>query len=122
MPLPKADRAWLFDHGTWGEDTEDIYSRAGEEDQPDLSTAFRQAGYDENPIIQLGSTEHGFSVEVYESANGRGNVPIPRTPYFINVMIGSNVECIYVTDFPSFVMLMDQLSAITRSIFSDRIV
>lgn len=120
MALPEVDRAWSFERGTWSEVAEDIYSRAGEENQPDLSTAFRQAGYEEKPIIQLGSIEHGFSVEVYESANGRKGAPVPRTPYFINVMIGSSVECIYVTDFPSFVMLMDQLSAIARSIFNGR--
>ena len=119
MSLPEEDRAWLFDRGTWSEVAEDIYSIAGKGDNLDLSNAFRKAGYEEKPIIQLGSTENGFSVEVYESANGK-DVPVPRTPYFINVMIGSNVECIHVTDFPSFVMLMDQLSAIARSIFNDR--
>lgn len=117
MALPERNRAWLFERGTWSEVAEDIYSGAGEEDQPDLSTAFRQAGYVETPIMRLGSVERGFAVEMYEAAHGIG-APGARTPFLINVMMGSAVECIYVTDFPSLVMLMDQLSTITRSITS----
>ena len=66
MSLPEEDRAWLFDRGTWSEVAEDIYSIADKGDNLDLSNAFRKAGYEEKPIIQLGSTENGFSVEVYE--------------------------------------------------------
>ena len=108
------DRAWLFSHGTWSEIDEGVYSTARKEENPDLTSAFRLAGYAEKPIIQLGSIEKGFSVEVHEAASGK-DAPASRTPYFINVMVGSKIECIYVADFPSFVMVMDQLSVIARS-------
>ncbi len=114
MPLSEKDRAWFFERGTWSEVTEDIYSGAGEEGQPDLSTAFRQAGYVETPIMRLGSIERGFAVEVYEAARD-DSAPAARTPYLINVMVGSAVECLYVADFPSLMMLMNQFSTIASS-------
>jgi hypothetical protein len=117
MSLPEKDRAWLFERGTWSEVVEDIYSRVGEEDQPDLSTAFRQGGYTETPIMRLGSIERGFGVEVYEAERGIGAAGA-RTPYLINVMVGSAVECIYVADFPSLMTLMNQFSTIARGVVS----
>jgi hypothetical protein len=77
MSVSKEDQAWLFDRGTWSKIVDHIYKS----DESNLSNAFRQAGYEEKPVMRLGSIEHGFSVEVYEPAHGQG-APTPRTPYW----------------------------------------
>ena len=110
--------AWKFDHGSWTQVEEVIYSHLGEEG-PDLDEVIRQAGYESRASFRLGAPESSFCVEVYPSQKGE-NAPSPRYPYFVGVQMPTEYECIYVTDFPSLVSLLSQLGTIVDKIAERR--
>jgi hypothetical protein len=100
-------KAWTFDRRSWQQIEEGRYSRLGEADGTDLEKAIRQTGYESALPMRLGVPESHFNIEVYTSLKGE-NVPSSHYPYFVKVHISFNDECIYVTDFPSLILLLDR--------------
>ena len=107
-------KAWKYDRGSWGLVEEVIYSRLGEEG-PDPDEAIRQAGYEHRTPIKLGVPSSRFFAEVYTFQQGE-NALSPRYPYFVGVQMPTDYESIYVTDFPSLISLLGQLSSIVDKV------
>ncbi|SRR5579884_1544077 len=111
LPNVKQEGAWKFERGVWSKVGEVIFSWLRGKEGVDLSDALREAGYTEAPMLKLGNVDHyGFAIEVY-GADIRGR-KAPEYPYYVSINLGPAVECVYVTDFPSLLMLLHQTSAI----------
>jgi hypothetical protein len=106
----REEGAWKFNRGTWSEVEEGVYSLLQNKQVESLSDALDQAGYGREPAMKLGRVDrYGYSVEVYCAAVGK---PPPEYPYYVMIGVGPGVECIYVTDFPGLLMLLDQAGTI----------
>lgn len=107
--LSRDERAWKFERGIWSEFQEGVFARLRRKEVGDLPGALRSAGYVAEPVIKLGNVDQwGFAVEVYSAAPGQA----PDYPYYALVNLGPDVECIYITDFPSVIMFMSQVGSI----------
>ena len=107
-------RAWKFDRGAWSEIQEDIFTQVARKQAEDVADALGRAGYGSKPVTKLGSVDHyGFAAELYTAAVGGKT---PEYPYYVMVSLGPDIECIYITDFPSLALFLSQIGAIVSGL------
>lgn len=106
------EQAWVFDRGTWSKIEEIVFYNFNSE-VDDFSVALQNSGYIPDFCLHYGNAERGIDVKVYEADLAK---PAPY-PYYLYLMMGSgNIEFIYVVDFPSLLMILSQLNAITGNL------
>jgi hypothetical protein len=65
--------------------------------------------------MQLGNTDSSFFAEIFTASRNK-DAPTAKASYLVQVSLPTEVQSIYVVDFPSLVILLSQLSNIVNSI------
>jgi hypothetical protein len=113
--MNKINTSWEFNRGIWSVTEETVYSQAREDDPRTWEQLYQQAGYEPQAHIQIGNTDSSFFAEVFTASRGK-DAPTAKTSYLVQVSLPTEVQSIYVVDFPSLTMLLSQLSNIVDSV------
>ncbi len=108
-------KTWKFNRGSWSTTEDTIYSQRDKDENLSEEEVYRNAGYEPLSLIELGEGGSSFQTEVYIAIQSK-DPPIAKTPYVAVISLTTETQVIYITDFPSLIMLLSQLSSITEAI------
>ncbi len=110
------DKAWQFDRGHWELIDHLVWAYYDHENLDSPEEMFYLAGYNANSSLTLGKWGLSFHVDVHlpypKTSYGGKPVAKPKYPYFVLIFLVVEYVPVYVVDFPSLLMLLNQVSTI----------
>ena len=109
-------RAWKYNRGSWEEIDDLLWPFYDNENPNSHEENFLLAGYDYNSNLTLGRWGLSFHVDVHFPTPPFAHVgrPVvkPLYPYYVHIFLVCEYIPVYVVDFPSLLMLLNQVSTI----------
>lgn len=111
--IDNEDTTWKFNQGSWTP-TEDITYNQLEDKKITWEETLQSVGYETRSTIQLGNSLSSFYTKIYTASKVK-DFPQAQAPYYLEVIMPLETQSIYVADFPSLVILLNQLSTIIEA-------